>query len=94
MSDLASLKEDKLRQEQLAVENALSVLHERLPWYKPWRLFSHLREVKRVTIVLATITSSCLSEVIRLQQNQLDMVNIQEAFQKQINLLEGRGTDE
>jgi len=91
MNEQFHFKGNKIFKECKAIENAILVLNKRIPWYKPWQIFSHMRRVKKATILLATIAASCLAEVINLQQHQLDMLEVQKAFQQQLeNMQQGR----
>lgn len=79
---------DKANKEHHVVERfLLEVSNEKICWWKPWTIFSFLNKLKKAITIIGTIASSCLSEEIDLQKTQLDCLQIQKAFQKQIDEL-------
>ena len=77
LNEQFTFKSERISKEGKVVENIFATLNEKLPWYKPWKFFSHFIKMRRAILLLSTITSSCLSEVISLQKNQLNLLDVQ-----------------
>lgn len=81
------LRNDRIAEERKVLMNSLSILNENIPWYKPWRLFSHIRRLKRATILIGSITISCINDLMSVQDNHLEILKIQKLMQKQLELM-------
>lgn len=87
-------KAKKYSKEKDIVESAMLVLNRKIPWYKPWQIFSHIKAMKRAILLLAGVSTRCLIELVNLQENQLTMMDIQKLFKSELgNKLDGRLDD-
>ena len=92
LNEQFAFKGDRIQQEREVIEKAITILNKKISWYKPWEIFSHIKELKRATILLTSISTSCLTEVMNLQQNHLLLIEAQECFQQQLEIM-GREED-
>lgn len=91
------LQNPRNAEEARAVEKLLLDLsREKIRWWKPWRLLTHLRKLRQVVFLFGQISHGCLSELEDLRETQLDTLNIQKTqqdmlveLQKRLSKLEG-----
>jgi len=86
LEDQFGFKGNKAAKEHHVIENfLLEISNEKLVWYKPWKYFSLLNKVKKAVALIGSIASSCLIEQIDMNKTQLDLIEVQKMFQKEID---------
>ncbi len=81
-------KGNRAAKEHHVIENfLLEISNEKLVWYKPWKYFSLLVKVKKAIALIGSIASSCLIEQIDISKTQMDLIEVQKAFQIEIEEL-------
>ena len=89
-----SFSGDKITKEHEEIEKyLLDVSNIKISIWTFWRIFPLLKKLKAAVSLIGVISASSLKEQINLQQTQLDCLEIQKAFQMQLDELKERIKD-
>ncbi len=82
--------ERNVKESQAVERHLLTLMEERIRWWKPWRMPSVLRNLRKAASLFGQNANTAVSELQDLRQTQLDTLQVQKKQQEMLSIMKDR----